>query len=304
MPNTYIAYKVPDCEEVFYFRVEEPKKWLELKIVMGIMDIERLTSSCYESILSSVVDDGTAEMHLEIFKSLTKLVFEFILFPRMLTTKCRQGRYPQLGQYLKLDWNPLYLALRKVLKPISDIHQESRKAAILKDLAIHARLYFVPSAIPCIFNEILSQNSSTTGSLDTCIALRLLALLLPDVGPDTICRTYREFFPALEIHWRLEEQSSVVDRLFLEVTTLMARAWLADDLAMFSEYGVFERKQSEIAFAIIERLFRISIHEKPSPSYYFKGASTIAFTKHPNEEFWANIATMIVKSLSPLCSDK
>lgn len=228
-------------------------------------------------------------------------------------TSCRRKHYLRPGVDLTLDWRPLFKEWKIFLIPSESgtTHTQNVKRSYktLAKLCTFAQLYFDPTEIPAMLEEILPYftTSFTEGAY---VVTGLLNLLFPTAPPPKGVEELlpSHYLPTLFHLWSLVNRSKVFDTTFMDLFSRIARDSLQAPHVPFSEYGIYTKEQSSSIFTSVLRLLEIPVGQATSPyspAIDVSAGLAIMVERDPKKHPIAHhIARWIVMSLSPASLDQ
>lgn len=184
-----------------------------------------------------------------------------------------------------------------------------RNYRTLAKLCVFAQLYFSPSEIPAMLEEILPY-FTTSFAEGSFVVTGLLNLLFPTspatAGEEAIMpQTYLPTFFHL---WALMNRSRVFDTTFLDLLSRLSRDHLPAAHVPFTEFGIYTKEQSSSIFTAVLRLLDIPVGQATSPYSAIidalAGLGAMLERDSKKHNIAHHIARWIIMSLSPACLDK
>ena len=292
LKQLYTALKAEDFSPGALHWTRELKGWMGLKFEITRELRIRLVKLYYMLALAPGLDNSTAERFLSMFLVLTK-----------------KKHYLKPGQDIILDWRPLWHEIKGLVLPDECASYQSNRRKSPRHLprfAMQAALYFDPRERKAMFEEMLPYFSTSEVSHAFIVAGALNALMPTTAAPEGDGELQpKDYLPTFFHLWSLVARSKVFDVHFIDLFSRLARDSLGCQHLPWSEYGVFEKDQSNHIFTAILRLTEIPVGQASSPysDNIDLSSGTGAYLEKDRKKNPISyaIARWIVFSLSPAC---
>jgi len=293
MKHLYISVSAGDFVPGAVHWTKEIRGWMSLKFDLSRTQRIVLVNLYYQLSLAPGLDYSVAERFASMFMVLTK-----------------RKHYLRPIKDLTLDWRPLYKELKIFVLPCDfatqNTYSSKRSVRTLTKLCTFGQLFFAPTEIPALLEELLPYFSMSF-SEHAFVVIGLLNLLMPTSIPpaDRPDLFPQNYLPTLFHLWSILSRSIAADQKFIDLFSRLARDCMGAEHLPWSAYGLFTETQSELVFTSILRLLEIPVGQSSSPYSSSvdigSGLSVLLDRDQRKHPVAHNIARWIIMSLSPAC---
>ncbi|GAO52380.1 hypothetical protein SAICODRAFT_114459 [Saitoella complicata NRRL Y-17804] len=223
LKDIYITLAAEDYPAA-YKAVHELKNYLALKNDLSPEERAKLVHIFYDVCMHKSMDASSFAKFASIFQELTRKRWMIEGIP-------------------ELDWRPLHKEVLLALGEGESLRKGEKDIGTLVKLTTHAQSLFGEEQLLPMLKEFLPLYN-TTNNADAVMSVGLMNLFLPTTFTDT---PPQSFVPALFNLWNLNPSSPVMDTLFIDYFSRLARD------SMVSHHVVFTEEQIAKVFGTILR---------------------------------------------------